>query len=92
MCKIIFLNIQSLRNKVHELESFLIDSDSAASVLCLDEHWLTNNECDALNIQNYILKFYYSRSQDGYGGYTLCVKFFFLNSTTLEVKMVMEDH
>jgi exonuclease III len=91
MCKIIFLNIQSLRNKVHELESFLIDSNSATSVLCLDEHWLTNNECEALNIQNYILKFYYSRSQDGYGGYILCV-IFFSNSTTPEVKMVMEDH
>jgi hypothetical protein len=26
------------------------------------------DECEALNIENYILKSYYSRDQDGYGG------------------------
>ena len=44
--KILHYNVQGLRrNKIHEFDTFLIDKDF--DLLCVNEHWLSNDELDS---------------------------------------------
>lgn len=66
--KILFLNIQSMRNKINEIECFLVDKGSSIPLLCFSEHWLTDNECEGASLENYNLMSSFACGEAGYGG------------------------
>ena len=41
-------NVQCLRNKAHQIEAFLFDKNY--DILCINEHWLSNDEIKCINI------------------------------------------
>nr|CAI5841041.1 unnamed protein product [Callosobruchus analis] len=49
------INCQSVRNKIQELEAFLVDS--AISIVCLTEHHLSKSEIDTCCIQGFKNKY-----------------------------------
>lgn len=62
---ILHQNIQSLRNKVTELE--ILCSDENVSVICLTEHWLSSSELKQTVLHNYVNVSNFCRP-NGYGG------------------------
>ena len=60
------LNMQCLRNKTNELNIFL--SDNNFDVLCINEHWLANEEIDHVNINDYILVSNFAGKNTIHGG------------------------
>ncbi|CAH0553616.1 unnamed protein product [Brassicogethes aeneus] len=69
---IVNLNIQSVKNKINELELFL--NNKNISCVCLCEHWLTANEICALSIEGYTCASFYSRLNSRGGGSVILVK------------------
>lgn len=65
------LNIQSIRNKVSMLEVTL--NHVNAQALCVNEHWLTNDEASILNINNFLLAACFSRDRT-YGGVAIYLR------------------
>ena len=59
-------NCQSLTNKVTELEILLAECES--DIVCLSEHWYQNNTILGVNLENYRILDYFSRSQFKQGG------------------------
>lgn len=64
--KVCFFNVQSLSNKIHLLDAFLIDKDY--DVICLTEHWLVNGKVEYMRLTNYEIVSYFCRSSRIHGG------------------------
>jgi hypothetical protein len=62
---IIHYNLRSIRNKITELEEVLIQKP--VHILCINEHWLHQEEIDLYVPNDYILLHSYCR-ESGYGG------------------------
>ncbi|XP_063921238.1 uncharacterized protein LOC135136039 [Zophobas morio] len=60
------MNCQSLTNKVTELEILLAECES--DIVCLSEHWYQINTILGVNLENYRILNYFSRSQFKQGG------------------------
>lgn len=68
-----FINIQSLRGKVPQFEVILKDMPS--DVLCINEHWLSEQEVSLYTPENYILASSYCRNAPhSHGGSSIFVK------------------
>lgn len=61
-----------MRNIVNEIEAHLIDK--CCDVLCFSEHWLTENEIEIYNLDNYTLGSYYCRKSLIHGGVAIFTK------------------
>lgn len=68
------INIQCIRNKINELEAFIVSEASPLDVICVSEHWLHQNELDFFEIKNYHLASTYCRSEFCHGGTLILVK------------------
>lgn len=66
LLNLLHINIQSLNNKILELE--LVSHNSDISFICLNEHWLTTNEIDNVIVDNYYLVSKYCRPTRKHGG------------------------
>lgn len=68
------LNIQGgVLHKLHDLELLL--ENSSISILCINEHWLKNDQIGVLNsLPNYNLCSYYCRDEDKHGGSCIIMK------------------
>lgn len=75
-------NVRSLRNKIHELEAFLLDKHF--DIVAITEHWLIKEELDCLFINNYVVGNYTSREQYRGGGALILV-----NRDNLETKKIL---
>lgn len=75
---IFHINIQSIRNKLEELEAFL--GTLPNHVLCINEHWLKREEVYMYVPAGYELVTIYCRAKNGYGG----VSIFFKNNIKVE--------
>lgn len=64
--KLLFLNLQSIRNKICFLNGYL--NDKNFDFLCFQEHWLTKDECNTLDLDNYKVIGYYNRNTTKSGG------------------------
>ena len=60
------LNINSIRNKLTLLETFLIIEKP--DIVIITEHWLLKEEMFTLTISNYVICNYFCRDETGYGG------------------------
>lgn len=69
---IFYINIQCIRNKIDELEMFLINKNFKA--LCLVEHWLRNEEIDFYKLNGFILSSIFSRTQFKNGGVSIFIR------------------
>lgn len=65
-------NIQCLRNKVHELEVFL--DDKIIEFICLNEHWLNENEIDIVKPKGYNVISGFCRTNKTHGGVSILVR------------------
>lgn len=72
--KMFYLNIQSLRYKINELESFLLSNDTDYDVLCVSEHWLNEAEVKLLNICGMRVSSNFCRSVYQHGGVAILAK------------------
>ena len=59
---IFHLNVQSIRNKVDEVEVVLHNIEESYDVLCFTEHWLTNYELDLLKLGSFKIASAYTLS------------------------------
>lgn len=64
--KILNLNIQSIRKKVNELNVIL--EEVKPSFICINEHWLKENEVDYYKLDNFSLVSTYCRATHDCGG------------------------
>lgn len=64
--KLMHMNIQSLKNKVLQLNVFL--SEVNPEIICITEHWAHDEELEQINLFNYKLSKYSCRSQHRGGG------------------------
>ena len=66
------INIQSLRQKLNQLDLLL--NDASVHLLCLNEHWLNINEVELYVPVNYKLISYYCRPNSNYGGVSIFMR------------------
>lgn len=69
---IFHLNMQSARNKLDLLEGFLCDKHY--DIVCLSEHWLTDNEINLLNNHDYHVASNFCRTSHIHGGVLVMVR------------------
>jgi hypothetical protein len=65
---IFYINIQSIRNKLMEIDVLLATSTIKYDLLCFSEHWITNTEMESLSIKGYKLISYFCRKTHTHGG------------------------
>lgn len=88
---IFHFNIQCLRNKINEFNVFL--SENNFDILCINEHWFLNDEIKYVNINDYNLVSWFTRTNASHGGAAIyCLKKYKC-SPTLEInKLSVEIH
>lgn len=69
---IIYINIQSLRNKLYDLETLIYSYDYDIHIVVLTEIWLRKNENNLFNISGYVP--YFSNRQESFGGVAIYIK------------------
>ena len=79
---IFFQNIQCLKNKISELD--LLNSEINPSVICLAEHWCSEDQLNKINLDGYVLKSSFCRSRLKCGGVSIFTK---NNLLTSELKI-----
>lgn len=67
-------NIQSLKNKVLDIEEFITSMDDTPHVLCFTEHWCHRDEISSINIPGYRLLSAYIRDSHIHGGSCIFTK------------------
>lgn len=60
------VNIQSLTNKINEIEIFT--NDKNVDILCISEHWISYNNINLINIPEFKLAAHYARRNHIHGG------------------------
>lgn len=68
---VLHYNVQGLRNKQHEINSFL--QDNRYNVICINEHWLKSDELDNYTIENFSKVSSFCRSAFRRGGTAIFV-------------------
>lgn len=68
--RIFYINIQSLRHKIGEIE-VLLDSMNSYDFLCFSEHWMNADEINTVRIHNFHCISSYARTQSKHGGVAL---------------------
>lgn len=71
---IFHLNIQSLRKKFLEFDTYLNNLTIKPDILCFSEHWLYQNEVNFYNFDNYDIGSFYSRKEIIHGGLIIFTK------------------
>lgn len=69
--KLLFVNVQGLKNKIEELE--VIQAENNYSVMCLAEHWLISEEVELWVPEGLVLANNFCRSQHIHGGVSIYV-------------------
>lgn len=88
---IFHLNIQCLKNKVIDLNVFLIDSN--IDILCINEHWLVEDEVEYITLEGYYLASNFSRKSNIHGGVAIFCKNIYNCSTITQInKLSVELH
>lgn len=62
------INVQSLNNKVDQLDNVLHRHYPEVDVLCVTEHWLRSPEIMGVSIGEFRFGSYFSRRESGHGG------------------------
>ena len=70
--RFVFINIQSIRNKVNQLTLFLESVN--CDILCVNEHWLVDNELHYYVPNGYEVASSFCRSTNIHGGVAIYVK------------------
>ena len=70
--RLMHVNIQSMRNKIIDLQ--LTIGDGNYDIVCLTEHFLKETEADALAIENYSLASCFARRKAAHGGCLILCK------------------
>ena len=68
------MNIQSLIDKLENLEVLLHSAEGKADVVCITEHWLKKYEIDQININGYKIVDSFCRDKTKRGGSCIIVK------------------
>lgn len=63
-----YTHIQSIRNKVHEIELTLMENKTLFEILCFTEHWLHPDKENSTVIEGYKLAASYSKTTAKHGG------------------------
>lgn len=66
--------MQSLRNKVDDLNFFLQEQRYKHDIICISEHWLKVGEIEFFKLYNYFLASYYGRIIHKNGGVAIFIK------------------
>jgi hypothetical protein len=61
--KVLHYNIQSLNNKILELSLYLHVSDTRIDVLCFTEHWISGDQINLINLDQYKLRSQFCRTK-----------------------------
>ena len=72
--KVMHLNIQSLNNKLIDIELLLNNLDNEIDILCIDEHWLTSAQLESAFLRYYKVANAFCRTQLKHGGTLIYVK------------------
>ena len=80
---LLHLNLQSIRNKLSELDIFL--DEFPCHILCVNEHWLSKDEINLYIPANYKLATIYCRKTLSHGGVAIYVKSDITNYKILDV-------
>jgi hypothetical protein len=67
-------NIQSLNNKIQELVLFLHATENMVDVLCLTEHWISEDQIKLINLDQYRLISKFCRYNRRGGGSCMFVR------------------
>jgi hypothetical protein len=67
-------NIQSIRNKLLELDLVLKSRVQNTDVLCFTEHWIKEDYLTSIHIDQYKLVNYFGRKNHNHGGSCIFVK------------------
>ena len=67
-CLVLHQNIQSIKNKLLEIEVLIKDLDEAPTVACFTEHWSTDEEKFSMQLEGYNLKATFCRKNMDHGG------------------------
>ena len=78
--KVLHYNIQGINGKASQLELFL--NEKNYDVLCLNEHWISDDGLSVLNINGYTKVSSFSRSIRQHGGVSMFVKSEFCQSVS----------
>lgn len=70
--RVVHANVQSLKNKVGELEAFLINKD--ADFVCITEHWLAEEQIKTMQIQGFSLASFSARTKLNGRGSAIYIK------------------
>lgn len=83
-------NVQSIRNKISEIEIFL--NRSPCHIFCVNEHWLYNDESTLYIPEGYELASIYCRSKITHGGVAIFVnKKYNLHYNTISVEKFCKE-
>lgn len=72
--KILHQNIQCLRNKTLDIELFLNTLNTLPDLICLTEHWLREEEVDAVVLNHFNMMSCYSRKNMMHGGSCILIR------------------
>jgi len=75
MVSILHHNVQSINNKLLELNVSLQSELADVDVLCLSEHWLREEYIQLISIDKIKLASNFSRSKSDHGGSSIYVKY-----------------
>lgn len=71
---VLHVNVQSIRNKSYEIESYIADDENRFDILCFSEHWLNKSEIDSFRLGNFMNASFFCRSASNHGGTLICLK------------------
>ena len=74
MVSVFHQNVQSINNKLLELDVILQTELEKVDILCLSEHWLREEYIKLISINEFKLASNFSRSESSHGGTCMYVK------------------
>jgi hypothetical protein len=60
---VLHYNIESLNNKIQELSLYLHVSDTMIDVLCFTENWISSDQINLINLDQYKLRSQFCRTK-----------------------------
>ena len=68
LLRLLHINIQSMRNKISELEAYLAAKEPNIDVICVSEHWLQESEIQYIKVGEFTVASHFARTEFTHGG------------------------